>query len=284
MGDLSKKVIIAVAPAARHVDERAALKGEPEKVVASVMTPEEISEDVIACAANGATWVHMHVRDKDGHLTNDVTEFSRTIRMIKARCNVVIEGSTGGVGELTAEERCAPLKDPEVDVACVNMGSVNLGEGVFTNSLEDIRMWCSIIKDHGQIGIYQCFEPGMIQTVKMMQAEGLITEPKIYGIPMGFAGSQPAETTNLQLLVDHLPEGAVWYYQQHGMEDMSMIAAAVAAGAKIIRVGFEDSYYYAPGQIAKTNAELVAYAAKVIRMIGYEVATYEETREIVGLA
>lgn len=283
MNDLSRKVIISVAPAARHTDEKAAVKGEAPQVVASVMTPEEIARDVIACAENGASFVHMHVRDAEGHLTNDITEFSRTIRMIKAGCSVIIEGSTGGVGELTAEERCGALRDPDVDVACVNMGSVNLGEGVFTNSLEEIRFWCSAIKKRRAIPVLQCFEPGMIATAERMREDGYIEDPAIYGIPMGFAGSQPAAVANMQLLTGLLPRGAVWYYQQHGMEDLSMIAAAVAAGAKIVRVGFEDSLYYAPGKRASSNAELVARCAEVIRTIGYEPAAYEEACRIIGL-
>ncbi|MCI8513633.1 MAG: 3-keto-5-aminohexanoate cleavage protein [Lachnospiraceae bacterium] len=283
MSDLSRKIIISVAPAARHIDEKAAVKGEAAQVVASVMTPEEIAGDVIACAKNGATLVHMHVRDAQGHLTDDIGEFSRTIRMIRSGCSVIIEGSTGGVGELNAEERSGALKDPQVDVACVNMGSVNLGEGVFANSLEEIRLWCAAVKKRRAVAILQCFEPGMIATVERMQKDGYIDDPKIYGIPMGFAGSQPAAVANMQLLVGLLPKNAVWYYQQHGMEDLSMIAAAAAAGAKIVRVGFEDSLFYAPGKRASSNAELVARCADVIRSIGYEPATYEEACRIIGL-
>ncbi len=284
MKNLDRKVIISVAPAARHADEKAEVLGHSEGVIASVMTPDEIATDVIECAKRGATLVHLHVRDAEGHLTNDLTDFSHTLSMIKEGCDIIIEGSTGGVGELSAEERTGALREPNVDVACVNMGSVNLSEGVFCNSLEDIRFWCAAMRDRNIIGIYQCFEPGMIATVELMEADGFIGKgPKIYGIPMGFVGSQPARTANMQLLVDRLPAGAVWYYQQHGMQDLSMIAAAVTAGAKIVRVGFEDSLYYAPGKIAKTNYELVEECAKVIRAIGYEVATYEEACEIFGL-
>ena len=113
--------------------------------------------------------------------------------------------------------------------------------------------------------------------------EGVLRNPVIYGIPMGFDGTQPAKVVNMQGMLNVMPRDAVWYYQQHGMKDLSMIAAAVAAGAQIVRVGFEDSIYYAPNCVARTNAELVSEAAKVIRAIGYQVATVDEAREIIGL-
>lgn len=279
MGSLDRKVVIAVAPAARHGDEKAEHKGTRQPFL-SVMTPEEIAQDVIQCAKHGATLVHMHVRDEKGHLTEDLTQFIRTISLIKQACDVVIEGSTGGVSELSAEERSGVLSIPEVQVAAINMGSVNLGEAAFVNEPDDIRMWMKMIIQRKVVPIMECFEPGMLHTVDTLLAEGILKPPFIFGIPLGFSGTQPARTANMQLMVDLMPRDAVWYYQQHGMTDLSMISASIAAGAKIVRVGFEDSIYYAPGRIAGSNAELVERLAQVIRAIGYDVATPNEARMI----
>lgn len=282
MKKYDKKVIIAVAPAARHGDEKAERIGDNTPLV-SVMTPEEIANDVINCAKEGASVIHMHVRDENGHLTDDLTQFRRTLGLIKASCDVIIEGSTGGVSELNAEQRGGVLNVQEVELAALNMGSVNLGGAAFVNEPNDIALWASLIVEKGKLPILECFEPGMIQNVENLLDEGVLRNPVIYGIPMGFDGTQPAKVVNMQGMLNVMPRDAVWYYQQHGMKDLSMIAAAVAAGAQIVRVGFEDSIYYAPNCVARTNAELVSEAAKVIRAIGYQVATVDEAREIIGL-
>ncbi|MGI5919262.1 MAG: 3-keto-5-aminohexanoate cleavage protein [Christensenellales bacterium] len=282
MSDLSRKIAIAVAPAARHADEKAERYGT-EDVFYSVMTPEEIATDVIECAKEGATVIHMHVRDENGHLTNDLTQFKRTIALVKAQQDVIIEGSTGGVSDLTAEERASVLSLPDLEISAINMGSVNLGEAAFINEPEDIRMLAIMMRDHGVVPIMECFELGMLETVDVLVAEGIIRPPYVYGIPLGFAGTQPARVANLQAMVGLLPKDAVWYYQQHGMKDLSMIAASVAAGAKIVRVGYEDSIYYAPGRAGKSNAELVRKVAELIRLIGYEIATPDEARQLIGL-
>ena len=282
MLDLSRKVIIAIAPAARHGDEKAERHGTDE-VFLSVMSPEEIAGDVIECAREGASIVHMHVRDKNGHLTEDLTEFSRTVAMIKEKCDVIVEGSTGGVSELSAQERSGVLNLPDVEVAALNMGSVNLGEAAFVNEPADICMWAKMMLERKVMPIMECFEPGMLETVAVLTEEQVLRKPYVYGICLGFAGTQPARTVNLQHMANLMPKDAVWYYQQHGMKDLSIMAAAIAAGAKIVRVGFEDSITYAPGKSGKTNAELVKKIAELIRMIGFEVATTAQAREIIGL-
>ncbi len=281
MDDLARKIAIAVAPAARHADEKSERRGE--EGFYSVMTPEEIAEDVIECAKEGATVIHMHVRDENGHLTNDLTQFKRTIELIKAEQDVIIEGSTGGVSDLTTEERASVLSLPDIELSAINMGSVNLGEAAFINEPDDIRALAIMMAERDVVPVMECFEPGMLETAKIMIEEGIIKAPYIYGIPLGFAGTQPARTANLQAMLDLMPKDVVWYYQQHGMKDLSMIAASVAAGAKIVRVGYEDSIYYAPGKAGKSNAELVRKVGELIRLIGYEIATPDEARQIIGL-
>ena len=58
--------------------------------------------------------------------------------------------------------------------------------------------------------------------------------------------------------------------------------ATLALGGHI-RVGMEDNVMFAKGQLAESNAQFVVRAANIIRECGYEVATPEEAREILGL-
>jgi D-lyxose ketol-isomerase len=67
------------------------------------------------------------------------------------------------------------------------------------------------------------------------------------------------------------------------MQDFSLLAVALGMGAAAVRVGFEDSVYFAPGEAAKTNAELVERIVSLIRLIGYEVAAPEEARKLLRL-
>ena len=50
-----------------------------------------------------------------------------------------------------------------------------------------------------------------------------------------------------------------------------------------VRVGLEDNLYLAKGQLAKSNAELVAKIARIAGELGIEAATPSEARELLGL-
>jgi len=49
-----------------------------------------------------------------------------------------------------------------------------------------------------------------------------------------------------------------------------------------VRVGLEDNLYYEQGVLA-TNVQLVERLVRIVRELGYEPATPEEARQIMGL-
>jgi 3-keto-5-aminohexanoate cleavage enzyme len=50
-----------------------------------------------------------------------------------------------------------------------------------------------------------------------------------------------------------------------------------------VRVGMEDNIYYRKGELAKSNAHLVARSVRIIRELELEPASPEEGREILGI-
>jgi len=50
-----------------------------------------------------------------------------------------------------------------------------------------------------------------------------------------------------------------------------------------VRVGFEDNIYYRKGQLAKTNAELVARIVRIAQELDRPVATPSQAREMLRL-
>jgi 3-keto-5-aminohexanoate cleavage enzyme len=62
-----------------------------------------------------------------------------------------------------------------------------------------------------------------------------------------------------------------------------MLTVAALLGADGVRVGFEDNVYLRKGQLAASNAELVADIAAVAQALGRRVATPGEARARLGL-
>jgi 3-keto-5-aminohexanoate cleavage enzyme len=76
--------------------------------------------------------------------------------------------------------------------------------------------------------------------------------------------------------------GVTWSIFGVAATQIPMVAMGVLMGGHV-RVGFEDNLYIAKGKLAKSNAELVARAAQIIRNLNKEVASVEEARTILGL-
>ena len=81
---------------------------------------------------------------------------------------------------------------------------------------------------------------------------------------------------------DNLPAGAHWQDIGIGARQWPLVAAAITLGGNV-RVGLEDNLYVAPGQLARSNGELVARAAELVRLVGGEVASVAEARELLEL-
>ena len=70
------------------------------------VTPEELAASAEECWKAGASIVHLHARKDDGTPTAEVAVFKKAIELIRKRCDVVIEITTGGaVRDATRELR-----------------------------------------------------------------------------------------------------------------------------------------------------------------------------------
>ncbi len=68
----------------------------------------------------------------------------------------------------------------------------------------------------------------------------------------------------------------------YGRDRWDFLAGAMALGASIVRIGFEDSAYLAPGEYARYNWQVVERLVQLIHAMGLETATPREARRIMG--
>lgn len=270
-----RKIIVAVAPVGGKIEP-------PSK---NPLTPQEVAAEVIACTRAGASMVHLHVRDQQGEQTEDLTDYSTTLDLVRKSSDIIIQGSTGGLTSLTLEERCVALNDPRTEVASLNMGSINFGEDVYVNRLPDIRFWARRMEETQVVPELEVFAAGMLPTYVQLVEEKVLKPPYSINLCLGFRWALPADVETLFFMRSLLPEKDVpWGVIHHGMHDFAMLATAIGMGTSVVRVGFEDSAYFAPGKAAQTNAELVERIVSLIHQMGFEVASCDEARQILEIS
>jgi 3-keto-5-aminohexanoate cleavage enzyme len=269
-----RKIIVAVAPVGKEI----------EAPSVNPLLPEDVAAEVVACAKAGASMVHMHVRDEKGEQTEDLTAFSATLDLIRQSSDIILQGSTGGLTDLTLEQRCVALNDSRVEVASLNMGSINFGEDVYVNRMPDIRYWADRMEQTRVVPELEIFAAGMLPAYMKLVEEKVLQPPYSIGFCLGVDWALPADVETLFFMKTMLPEKDVpWGVIHAGMNDFALLATAIAMGASFVRVGFEDSTFFAPGKAAKSNAELVERIVSLVHQIGYNVASCDEAREMLGV-
>lgn len=259
-----RKVIISLAPveAGKPVDK------------------EALVEDVVKSARAGAAMCHLHCRRPDGSLTPDTTELEDTFERIAQRTDLVIQASTGGVSEMNIEQRCRPLDYWRVESASLNGGTTNLGEAVYINSFEDIRYCARAVYERGIIPEIEVFDIGMIYNIRMTQEQAPYRDPVLYNMVFGHKGGMQPNMECLTTFRAAVPSDAKWGVTHYGRDNWEFLAAAIAMGAAVVRIGFEDSRHLAPGKEASFNYEEVEKLAALIRAMDLEPATPQEARQI----
>jgi 3-keto-5-aminohexanoate cleavage enzyme len=245
------------------------------------LTPAEIADGAYDAWKAGASILHLHVRDKEGKPTQDLAVFKDAIDRIRAKCDIVIETTTGGAVGNTPEERLQPVQlDPEM--ASLDCGTCNFGNEYIENTLPMMREFASQMRAHKVRPTLECFDLGHIYSSLMLIKEGLLEPPFHYGFVLNVPGAAPYEPDVLDMFVRKIPAGAYWTAMGIGRANLTAVYGAIASGG-FVRVGFEDNVYYSKGVLAKSNAELVDRAARVVREFGCEPATPDDVRELLKL-
>ena len=245
------------------------------------ITPDEIAAAAHECALAGASIVHVHGRNDDGSPTQDKEVYRKIIAAVRERCDVIVQVSTGGAVGMTAQERLAPVTlVPEM--ATLSMGSVNFGGDVFMNHPADMEIFAAAMKQHGVKIEYEVFDTGMISTVNRWLKKGLISTPLHVDFVLGIPGAMAGTPEALMYMRSQLPVDASWTVAGIGAAQLPLAAMAILLGGHV-RVGFEDNVYYRKGELATSNAQLVARIARISREMDRAVATPQEARAILGM-
>jgi 3-keto-5-aminohexanoate cleavage enzyme len=246
-------------------------------------TPEEIARAVIESREAGAAIAHIHVRDDQENVTCDPARYARVRELVEAAgSDVVVNMSTGGgAGTTTDEERMAPVAlAPEI--ASFDCGSVNFGERVFVNSPSFLRELATRMNARGVKPEIECFEPGHVWNALRLIDEGLLQPPFWFQFVLGVRGGSPPEVKQLQHLVEMLPPDSHWSVCGIGRAQLPLGMAAMAMGGHV-RTGLEDNIYYRKGELAQSNAQLVARVARIAAELGRPLATPDQVRALLGL-
>ncbi len=245
------------------------------------LSPDEIADSGVEAHAAGAAMLHLHVRDKAGKPTCNEAVFREVIEKIRARCDAILQVSTGGAIGDSEDDRLRPL-EAAPDMASLTTGSVNFGGDVFLNPRPFVEKLAKAMLAKGIKPEIEVFDTAMLEEGLRLAEAGLVRRPLHIDLVLGVPGALAATERNLDFLRAGIPEGSTWSVAAVGRRQFPMARLALEKGGHV-RVGMEDNIYLEKGRLAQSNAELVAKAAAMAREVGRPLADAAQARELLQL-
>ena len=134
---------------------------------------------------------------------------------------------------------------------------------------------------------FEIFDLGQIGNVAYFVKKGIVPKPMYLQFVLGVMGGAPQSLENLNHYIDQARRmlgDDVKYSLVAGGRKIFRYQAYNAVSGGNCRVGMEDSLYInVSGELATSNAAQVAKMARILQSLDFELATPDETREILQL-
>jgi 3-keto-5-aminohexanoate cleavage enzyme len=244
-------------------------------------SPEEQAQAAFDCWKAGASIVHLHVRDAKEKPSQSTELFEKVSKLIRDRCDLILQFSTGGAVGTPVSERIAPLKlKPEM--ASLNVGSINFGDEVFENLPKDVEALANEMKRLQIKPEIEVYDLGMLEYGVSLVKSGLIPAPAHFQFVLGTKHGISGAPENLFHMKSKLPEGSSFAVAGVGRFQLQVAPLAIVSGGHV-RVGFEDNLYFSKGVLADSNAQLVKRIADLSLLLQREVAKPADAKKILQL-
>jgi len=244
------------------------------------MTRADVIAEAVAAARAGATVVHIHARSASGGMTTSAADFLEIKREVERQAPAVLINFSGS-GERAPVQRPGYLGTAPA-LATVPCGSIDVGSShlaLLNHPTAIADLACEIVR-HGITPEYECFDLDMAATAARLAGSSEAVPGMIHLI-VGLEGMAPADPDVIALFARMVPAGVPWAATSI-RNHLPMMALTLAMGGNI-RTGLEDVVFMAPGEYARSNAELVERARALCEAVGRPVATAAEAREILGV-
>ena len=275
------------------------------------ITPQQIADEAVKAAEAGAAIVHLHARNPEtGQPSSDLGLIKEYCSEIHRRSDVIICTTTGAGLGMTPEDRLKVVAKFQPELASMNMGSINFGlfplleryeefkfqwereylemtkDFIFPNTFKSLEIFLKTFRDNGTKPELECHDVGHLYNAGYLADRGWLEKPFYIQLIFGILGAIQPSVENIvhmrnvadklfgdDYLSSVLPVGRHQF--AHGTVN------AVMGGN--VRVGMEDNLYLRKGELVKSNEQSVKKMVHLLDELSLEVATPDETRQILGL-
>jgi uncharacterized protein (DUF849 family) len=252
------------------------------------VTCREIVEQVLEVSALGVNMVHLHARDEETGVPSYKKElYAEIISGIRKKDkDVVISVSTSGRNVFEFEKRSEVLDlqgEVKPDLGSLTLSSLNFNKQASVNTPQMIQQLARKMLAKGIRPELEVFDLGMINYATYLIRKGLVNAPYYYNLILGNIACAQANMLSLGLMINELPDDAIWAVGGVGDFQLPMNAMAVVAGGGV-RVGLEDNIWYDENRTRlASNRDLVERVLHIAEAMGRKPCPPRALRDLLGV-
>jgi len=217
------------------------------------ITTDEIVETAVACHANGAHALHLHVRDHAGAHSLDAGRYREALTELTQRVpQLRVQITTEAAGCFDVPDQLACLREVKPAWASIAVREIarapDLAPKVY-----------AICADNGTEVQHILYDVADIQQLLAWRAHGVVRpdQESVLFVLGRYRAGQVSSPDDLVPLRAALPDVTQWMVCAFGPREHECLASAARKGGAL-RVGFENSLYAANGALHADNAASVA--------------------------
>lgn len=284
--DVPEKLIVSVAVTGAFIRH----DQNPNQAI----TPDEIRSSARECLHEGASTVHIHVRDDNGYNVLSEERFKSVIEPLKNEFpDLAVDACMVPAldGEWEAMKRV--LGSRILDGAPINTTATYLGDSLFVKPTAMLMEKARLVSQSGAVPEIVVYNDGDVSNAdRFLFRSGLVATPAVWLVLPALPGCNPMNNPHQMVeglqrtvaVIRDVDPGGLIMVCAAGRASMHLAALAAAMGLHI-RVGMEDTYWKWPHRADRieSNLECLRLAKHLAEAVGRPIATRAEYRAALGL-
>lgn len=245
------------------------------------ITPDEVARTAAECHEAGAAAIHIHVRDRDGAHSLNGDAYRATLAAVRREVgtDMLCQITTEAVGRFTPAEQMACVRDVRPDAVSIAVREL------FADASAEVEGGAFLAETvgHGTGVQYIIYDTGDLDRFHNLKRRGIVPDgPSPMILVLGrYTANQQSHPSDLLPFLAAIEDKDIWMTCAFGsLEGASALTAAGLGGHS--RVGFENNMHLADGQMAPSNAALVAQTAQNLPVMGRSNAGIVDARRVLG--
>jgi len=243
------------------------------------ISDRELADCAESVLREGASILHLHVRDEKGAHTLDADRYRSAICAIRDRVGqqLVIQVTTEACGLFDRQQQMATIRSLKPEAVSLALRELCPDDDAESAAAEFFA-W---LNRHGVLTQYIVYSADEVARFEALRRRGVISDvtPFVLFVLGRYSEDLVGDVKELGAFVAAASPDTVWAVCSFGQSEHAAVEAAASMGGHA-RVGFENNLVLPNGEKATDNAALVRLAAERGHAVSRSPASAEDVRQL----